>query len=161
MGRLNLNPQLAKGGRCYDVREVAELYDVCMGTVRAWLRSGLSPIDSRRPMLVQGATLKAFLASRRASGREVNPPGFLRCFSCHAPRIPRPETVEFRPAEHGAGMLRGQCAACGTMMNRRTNPAQIAAVLPGLTVPIRRDHERIGECKPSPSIHHIERAERP
>jgi hypothetical protein len=157
MGKKKLNPRLAKGGRCYDVREVSELYRVSKGTVRAWLKTGLSVIDDSRPHLIQGAVLKVFVAARRDSSREVSPPGFLRCFSCRAPRRPRPETVEFTPAEEGAGMLRGRCEACGTMMNRRTNPAQIAAVLPGLPVPITRGPERIGVCAQPPSNPHIER----
>ena len=155
MGRINLNPRRAKSGRCYDVREVAELYSVSKGTVRSWLESGLDPIDDHRPMLIQGTRLNAFIATRRAKAKQASPPGFMRCFRCRGPRKPRPETVEFRAAEQGAGMLRGQCEACGTTMNRRTNPAQIEAVLPGMAVPITQDLERISMCAPPPSIHHI------
>lgn len=161
MGRINLNPRRAKIARCYDVREVAELYGVSPGTVRAWLKTGLEPIDNHRPLLIKGGVLNAFVALRRAKGKQVSPPGFIRCFSCRTPRKPRPETVEFRAARQGAGMLRGQCEVCGTTMNRRTNPAQLGVVLPGLTVPITRDLERIVRCAPPPSIHHIERADRP
>ncbi len=161
MGRINHNPRRAKGGRCYDVCEVAELHSVSKGTVRAWLKAGLDPIDDHRPMLIQGARLNAFIAARRAKSKQASPPGFIHCFKCRAPRRPRPETVEFRAAEHGAGMLRGRCETCGTTMNRRTNPAQIAAVLPGIAVPITRELERIVRCATPPAIHHIERAERP
>ena len=160
MGRKKLNPRLAKGGRCYDVREAAELFGVSMGTVRAWLKAGLSAIDDGRPTLIQGGVLKAFIAARRAAAHEACPPGLIRCFSCRTPRRPIAETVEFRSAIAGAGMLRGRCEACGTMMNRRTNPAQIAAVLPGLVIPVKGRAGRIGECAQPLSKQHIERSGR-
>lgn len=42
MGKINLNPRLVKSGRCYDVVELARLYDVHPHTVRSWRKAVLS-----------------------------------------------------------------------------------------------------------------------
>jgi hypothetical protein len=146
MGRINLNPRLAKGGRCYDVVEIARLYGVHPHTVRSWRKVGLTPIDDGRPVLFQGAVLSAFLSGRRAAIQCACPPGTLYCVKCRTARPPVERTVEYRDAERGAGMLKARCSACGTGMNRRARREQIAAQLPGLTIRFPQDHERIAGC---------------
>jgi len=150
MGRINLNPRLAKGGRCYDVVEVARLFGVHPHTVRGWRKAGLQPIDHGRPVLFQGSVLSAFLASRRAAIKRPCPPGALYCLKCREPRPPDPTTVEFRKAAHGAGMLTACCGACGTRMNRRARQDQLAALLPGVTVRFPQDQGSIAGCDGSP-----------
>lgn len=146
MGRINLNPRLVKGGRCYDVVEIARLYRVHPHTVRSWRKAGLTPIDDGRPALFQGSVLSAFIAGRRAALKRPCPPGRLYCLRCREPRPPVAETLEFHDAERGAGMLKGHCSVCGTGMNRRARRAQIASLMPGLSVRFPQDHERIGGC---------------
>ena len=146
MGKINLNPRLVKGGRCYDVVELARLYGVHPHTVRGWRKAGLAPIDDGRPVLFQGAVISAFLSGRRAAVKRPCPPGHLYCLKCREPRPPTRSTIVFRAAVAGAGMLRACCSVCGTTMNRRANPAQVADLLPGFKVVQARDRERIEEC---------------
>lgn len=146
MGKINLNPRLVKSGRCYDVVELARLYDVHPHTVRRWRKVGLAAIDDGRPVLFQGAVISAFLSGRRSAMKRPCPPGYLYCLKCREPRPPAPLTIVFCAAVSGAGMLRACCSVCGTTMNRRANPAQIASLLPGYTVIQARDRERIEEC---------------
>ena len=146
MGKINLNPRLVKGGRCYDVVELARLYGVHPHTVRGWRKAGLTPIDDGRPVLFQGAVISAFLSGRRAAVKRPCPPGCLYCLKCREPRPPTPSTIVFRAAVTGAGMLRASCSVCRTTMNRRANASQVAGLLPGFTVVQARDRERIEEC---------------
>ena len=46
----------------YDSGEIAKLFAVHRNTVRHWLKEGLTAIDARRPVLVHGAVLKAFIS---------------------------------------------------------------------------------------------------
>lgn len=152
MGRINLNPRLAKGGGCYDVVEVAGLYGVHPHTVRGWLKVGLKPIDGGRPVLIQGGVLSAFLEARRAKAKRPCPPGCLYCLKCRQPRTPAPGSVEYREADHGAGMLKARCSTCGTAQNRRARRAQIAGLLPEVEVRFTREHGRIAGCaQPRPN----------
>ena len=153
MGRINLNPRLAKGGRCYDVVEIARLYGVHPHTVRSWRKVGLQPIDAGRPQLFQGSALSAFIARRRVAIKRPCPPGQLYCFKCRKPRLPMAESLEYRTAPQGAGMLKARCSDCGTGMNRRTRRDQIAALLPGMTVRYPQDPERIAGCA-APRVNH-------
>lgn len=146
MGKINLNPRLVKGGRCYDVVELARLYRVHPHTVRNWRKAGLAAIDDGRPVLFQGAVVSAFLSGRRAAVKRPCPPGHLYCLKCREPRPPAPLNIVFCAADRGAGMLRARCSVCGTGMNRRARQAQIAALLPDLAVCFTQDHERIAGC---------------
>lgn len=146
MGRINLNPRLAKGGRCYDVVEIARLYGVHPHAVRSWQKAGLKPIDDARPALFQGSVLSAFLSGRRAANKRPCPPGQLYCVKCREPRPPVAGTLEYRNADRGAGMLKARCSVCGTGMNRRARGEQVALLLPGMTVRFPQDHEHIAEC---------------
>lgn len=146
MGRTNLNPRLAKGGRCYDVVEIARLYGVHPHTVRSWRKAGLAPIDGGRPVLFQGSVLNAFLTSRRVAIKRPCPPGRLYCFKCREPQPPVADSVEYRAAERGAGMLKARCSVCGTGMNRRARRDQIALLLPDVTVRFPQGYERIAGC---------------
>lgn len=98
MARTRLNPRLAKLNRTYSVEEVARLYGIHRETVRRWLRgSGLSPIDDRRPTLIDGATLRAFLTERREAAKRPTPVGNLHCFRCRGARAPALGIADFQP----------------------------------------------------------------
>ena len=71
------NPNLAKIHRNYTVEEVADLYDVFKGTVRAWIIAGLPVINDKRPMLILGSDLVAFHQSRRMKNKQQCKPALL------------------------------------------------------------------------------------
>jgi hypothetical protein len=50
-----------KAGCTYDTNDIAKLLGFHRNTVRHWLKQGLAAIDDRRPLLVHGTVLKAFL----------------------------------------------------------------------------------------------------
>ncbi|MDF2971083.1 MAG: hypothetical protein K0R61_1533 [Microvirga sp.] len=134
MAHTRLNPRRAKLHRSYTVAETARLFGVHRNTVRAWLKQGLSTIDSNRPLLIRGEALRTFLEARRAAAKRPCPPGTLYCFKCRASRPPGPGAVDFLARRAGAGNLRAPCATCGTAMHRRARCSAIPAILPGLEV---------------------------
>lgn len=145
MASKRLNPRLPKMHRTYTVEEIAALFGVHPNTVRAWLKSGLCPIDDARPTLVTGAELRRFIEARRATGKKPCPSGTMYCFRCHAPSAPALGLADFIERDNGAGNLQALCATCGTLMCRRTRPEAIARILPDVEVRITRQQERIGE----------------
>ena len=46
------------------------LFRVHKNTVRGWLKSGLKPIDGRRPILILGRQLASFIHARREYTRQ-------------------------------------------------------------------------------------------
>lgn len=129
-----VNPYRIKLNRCYTVHELAECCEVHRNTVRHWQSQGLKPIDKGRPVLFQGLTARDFLTHRNAGRKCPCPPGTIYCFRCRQPRPPALGMVEYVPITPESGNLRALCEHCEAMMHRRVRRAEIAKVLPGLTV---------------------------
>lgn len=143
MAARQVNPRVVKLHRSYTVPELAACFGVHKNTVRHWQRDGLKPLDGGRPVLFQGATIRAFLSKRNASRKCPCPPGTLYCFKCRQPRAPAMGMVEAVRQNDTTGNLSAICEVCGTMMHRRTRLAAIAAIMPNLDVQIREAGPRI------------------
>ncbi len=88
MSKRHPNPRLAKIHRNYTVDEVAHLFGVHRNTVREWVKRGLPTTDGKRPMLILGCDLVAFLGARRAKNKRTCQPGEIYCVRCRAPKAP-------------------------------------------------------------------------
>lgn len=146
-----IDPRRVKLHRSYDVGELAALLQVHKNTVRHWQRHGLESLDGNRPVLFQGATVRAFLAKRRASRKAPCPPGTLYCFRCREPRPPALGMIDFIPMNSKAGNMRAICATCETVMNRRALLAALTAIMPGCDVQVTQAPLRI-TGRPAPSL---------
>lgn len=145
-----VNPNRVKLHRSYSVAELAECAGVHKNTVRHWQRDGLEPIDQCRPVLFQGATVRAFLARRNASRKSPCAPGTFHCLRCRASREPALGMVDYVPLREASGNLKGLCATCGTTMNRRARLADLPVIMPGIAVQIREAPARLmGRDNPS------------
>jgi hypothetical protein len=67
MGKRHPNHRHVKGHRSYTVEEIAGLFNIHKNTVREWVKAGLPTSDDRRPMLILGHELIAFLQARRVT----------------------------------------------------------------------------------------------
>jgi hypothetical protein len=114
-----------KTGCTYDVGDVVKLLDVHRNTVRHWLKQGLATIDDRRPLLVYGATLKAFLQARQGARRRKCRPGEFYCFKCREPRSAWGGMADIRPHSDKIAKLTALCCECGTEMHRTIRCADV------------------------------------
>lgn len=137
------NPQRVKLHRSYSVLELSACLGVHKNTVRDWQRKGLEPIDTSRPVLFQGETVRAFLTMRKASRKRPCAPGTLYCFGCRQPRPPALGMLDYLSATPVSGNLRAMCEACGGMMHRRIRRADLATKMPGLAVQLTQAPLRI------------------
>jgi hypothetical protein len=131
------NPQRVKLHRIYSVSELAACCGVHKNTIRQWQAQGLEPVGKGRPLLFTGATVRAFLAKRKASRQRPCPPGTIYCFKCRQPRPPALGLVEFTKGRGKTGDLAALCDSCGTVMHRRASEAKIRAIMPNLAVQFR------------------------
>ena len=131
------NPNAVKLNYSYSVRELATCCGVHPHTVRNWQGKGLEPIDKARAVLFQGATVRAFLRRRKASRRCPCPPGTLYCVRCQVPRRPALGMVEYRPLKPASGDLCAICETCEGIMHRRVRKADLARIMPCLSVQSR------------------------
>lgn len=145
MRKRHPNPRLAKIHRNYTVDEVAQLFDVHRNTVREWVKRGLPTNDGKRPMLILGRELVAFLTVRRAKNKRPCLPGEIYCVRCRAPRAPAGEMVDYVPLTATLGNLVAICTACETMMYRRVSLAKLEQVRRNLDITMPQALEHIGE----------------
>ena len=140
MRRRHPNPRLAKIHRNYTVEEVASLFDVHKNSVRNWVKCGLPTSDDRRPMLILGRDLVAFLQARRVKNKRPCLPGEIYCMRCRAAQRPAGDMAEYQPITSTSGNLIGICPCCDSMMYRRVNLAKLVQV--GANLDITMPHAR-------------------
>jgi hypothetical protein len=140
-----LNPRRVKIHRSYTVEEAAMLFRVHKNTVRAWLNSGLQPIDGRRPILILGRQLASFLHTRRECKRQRCRPEQLYCFRCRAPRTSTAQRADYLPITANSGNLRAMCSECGTHMYRRVSFQKLATAVGDLQVAFPQAQQRLVE----------------
>jgi hypothetical protein len=145
MRKRHPNPRLAKIHRNYTVEEVAQLFDVHRNTVREWVKRGLPTNDGKRPMLILGRELCAFLTVRRAKNKRPCQPGEIYCVRCRAPSAPAGEMVDYVPLTATLGNLVAICSACETLMYRRVSLARLEQVRGNLEITMPQALEHIGE----------------
>ena len=145
MRRRHPNPRLAKIHRNYTVEEVASLFGIHRNTVREWVKRGLPTSDGRRPTLILGRDLVAFLSARRAKNKRTCQPGELYCVRCRAPRAPAGDMVDYVPLTATLGNLAAICSVCETMIYRRVSLTKLALVCGKLDVRMPQALEHIGE----------------
>jgi len=147
------SPRQIKQGACYEVAEVAKLLGVHRNTVRRWLKEGLSALDERRPILMHGSALKAFLAGRRQARRQACRAGEFYCFRCRAPRLPWGGMADVSFRSDKVASLSALCACCETPMHRavrRTDLPMLASLI-DLRTPAP---ERLNGCS-GPSVNRV------
>lgn len=144
------NHRKIKIHRCYTVEEAARTLDVHKNTVRQWLKSGLSAIDDRRPLLILGKALSAYLKQRRANNKRPCKPGDIYCVRCRKPQRPAGNMADYQPLTATTGNLIGICPVCDTMIYRRVNYARLDSARGKLEVQPAKELEHIVDrAKPS------------
>jgi len=116
--RRRYNVNLIKLSCSYDPAEVAKLLGIHRNTVRHWLKGGLTPLDNRRPILVSGAALKAFIRTGQQARRQKCAPGEFFCFRCRAPRRPWGGLADFSVFNEKIVKAVAFCSVCETAMHR-------------------------------------------
>lgn len=122
------NPRLVKIHRNYTVEEAACRLCVHKNTVREWIKSGLPTSDHKRPILILGRELAAFLQARRTKNKRPCKPGEIYCVRCRAPKWPAGGMAEYRSITATLGNLIGICPDCEVMIFRRASLAKLSAI---------------------------------
>lgn len=134
MGKRYPNPRLAKIHRNYTVDEVASLYSIHRNTVREWIKRGLPTSDDRRPMLILGRDLLAFLQARRNRNKRPCQAGEIYCVRCRVPRVPAGKMADYTAITETTGNLVAICPDCQTIIYRRVSLARIDQICGDLDI---------------------------
>lgn len=128
MGQRYPNHRLVKLYRSYRVEEVASLFGKHKNTVRGWIKSGLPTIDGKRPTLVQGQELIAFLKVQRTKNKRPCQPGQIYCVRCRSPKYPAAGMADYLPITEKFGNLVALCPDCDSIMHRCVSLAKIEQI---------------------------------
>ena len=132
--------------------ETARLLGAHKNTVRGWLKSGLEPIDQRRPILIRGQQLAHFLGTRRQRRRQPCRPGEFYCFHCRMPKNAAAGKADYLALAASSGNLRARCIDCGTGMYRRVSLRKLAFVAGNLRIALPEAQQHITDtATPSPN----------
>lgn len=139
-----LDRRKVKRHHSYTVDEAARTIGAARGTVRRWLDKGLPAIRDRKPFLILGDDLAAYMAGR-ARPKRICPPGTCYCVKCREARQPAGNMAEFVPINAHSGNLRALCPDCGSLMHRRTSASQLEAIRAFLDVAIVERQPRLND----------------
>lgn len=106
--------QRVKAHRNYTVTELADAMRVTAGTIRNWVKDGLPILTDKRPFLILGCDVKAFLARRVEDRRRPLGRGQVYCMSCRDARTPEPGLVELRKGQGKRMHAKALCSECGS-----------------------------------------------
>ena len=137
-----LNGRRVKIHRNYTIAEAAVVLGVHKHTVSRWIAAGLPTTDDKRPFLVHGNDVRAFLRAREPDKQTCRPGEFF-CLRCKAPRRPAGDMADYSPQTSERGMLTGICPVCDTLIHRAASLATVEQKAGGLNVAFQRAERRL------------------
>lgn len=119
------NTRRIKRNYPYYLQEIAELFDIHKNSVRNWVKSGLPLVDDKRPHMVHGAELIAFLDERQSNRKRQCQPHEFYCFKCRLPRPLWERLADITIASETRLQLSGLCCTCNTQVFKAGSVAKI------------------------------------
>jgi excisionase family DNA binding protein len=144
-----------KSLRSYTIDEAASTLRVHRNAIRHWMKKGgLLALTDRRPFLIRGADLVAFLKGRRAAKRQRCTAGQLYCVKCRKPQTPAGGMTDYEPLKHDRGALVAICPVCETLMRRFVSKARLSALERDFDLKVTHHQESLVDTTlPSASCH--------
>jgi hypothetical protein len=142
------NPRLVKRDFSYSMDEVASLLEVHENTVRNWMSAGLRGIDDKRPTLIHGTDLIAFIKHKSAKRRRKCAPDECFCFKCREPRKAANGHAVLEEQAPSVYRLACSCEVCGTRMFKAASASKLVFYAEFFNLQ-NRPPERISGCETS------------
>jgi len=136
------NSRRVKIHRTYTITEAAAVLGAHKHTVSRWIAAGLPTTDDRRPYLIHGKDIRAFLNARKPD-KQTCRPGEFYCLRCRTPKRPAGDMADYISKTPSRGLLRGICPTCETLIHRAASLGTIEEKAGGLNVTMPRAQQRI------------------
>jgi excisionase family DNA binding protein len=128
----------------YTIAQAAEVLRAHKQTVSRWIAAGLPVTTDKRPFLIHGSDLRAFLQARQPIKQRCQP-GEFYCLGCRAPKRPAGNMADYLPRRATRGALGGICPSCGKMIYRAINRARIEQISGGLDIAFPKAERRLSD----------------
>lgn len=119
------NIRCIKANRSYTIEEAAEALQVSQQTIRTWVKEGLPILRSKKPYLILGSELQAFLQDREARAKSPTAKNEFFCLRCRAPHKPFGMMVDCFAIVGERVRLEALCEACEGKCSRFTTRAKL------------------------------------
>ena len=129
-----LNARALKKNRSYSIQEAADALGVHEQTIREWGRKGLRLLKSRKPNLVLGCDLHAFLDDYRQARKRPLGRNQVYCLKCRAAVKPLGNMADYVAQTDDRGRLSALCPTCETLCHRFIAKTEISLIAPDLEV---------------------------
>ncbi len=127
-----------KRHRIYEVWEAAKVLNCDRQTVRRWIKDeGLDAETSKKPWLIEGGVLKAFLGARQAVRRQKLALHQLYCLGCRAPREPDAKIADYTQETASTGHLKAICPVCEAIMNKKVRRSDLETIRERIEVTVQ------------------------
>ena len=104
---------------CYTLDEVGNLVGRSEKTIRTFIKEGLKTIDNKRPFLIRGYDLVAFLKQKNLKNRHSTNTDEMFCMKCREARTPKSKQICIQSHECASFLCASAlCPVCGTLMNK-------------------------------------------
>lgn len=133
-----------KAHRVYDVWEVARALGCHKQTVIRWINlKGLAADTSRKPWLIEGKDLKAFLGARQTKTAVKLALHHCYCLGCKSPREPDAKMADYTQQTPETGRLTGLCPECGALMHKVVRRGDLEAIRSKIEVTVQKASPRL------------------
>lgn len=112
--------------RSYTIEEAAEAVGASDQTIRQWIRNGLPAFTEKRPFLIMGSDLKAWLSKGADAIRPKLEIGEFYCLRCKKAVKSAVGAADYRPLSDTHGMLTSFCARCEGPCSRITSGSALS-----------------------------------
>lgn len=133
----------------YTVQEICALLGVHKNTVREWCRNGLSKIDDKRPCLIHGQDLKAYLIERQKARKQKCAPTEFYCCRCRTPRQSLGNLADLARRNFKTLMVSGICETCETPLHKIQATKNLPKILKTFDIPKSQQEHIIATLDPS------------
>ena len=126
------NPNLIRLRHSYTLAEIAEVYNIHIGTVRGWRKQGLIAIDeTSKPYLVIGAEIRRFIKDKAQKRQHPLKDDEFYCPKCKVPRKSLAKHISIKLTGKMLGkrykqaLIEGICEVCNQLLLRFSSDRQV------------------------------------
>lgn len=143
-----------KSHRVYTIWEVADLLGCHKRSVARWIKlEGLAADTGRKPFLIAGRDLKAFLGARQHRTKCKLALHHCYCLRCQGPREPFGKMADYTQQTPATGRLSALCPDCEGIMHKIIRRADLEAIQAKLEVTVQKANPRIvSQTEPNSNV---------
>lgn len=102
----------------YSISDICEDFGVSKNTALNWIKQGLKTVDGKKPYLIHGSDLLAFLKQKQEAKKSKCQDNELFCMKCQKPQKPFGNIVDIVVMAKNRLNLQGLCGVCDSKINK-------------------------------------------